>query len=607
MAARAPWGFVPQPSGQYPTHPGPYPPPEDPRHRPPFPQPEVGGFYNPVLSAAVQQSQYPPPHAQPYGHPLAVHPGHPGHHNHLSHSQSYHPPAHYHQSPPTNSTSHIPHVLKPGGPSRSSTNPATRSNSSDLFFQQPPPALPAFPQPQPQPQPTYPTQHPEHPPLRHAYTSPAGPPVPQKPYIAPPIPPKPSISSPPAPGPSSIPLYPQQIAASSSMQPQNFGGQNSLAVYNDMKEQMPIQSSPKMIDEEAEFKRILALSAQESVAREEHRKKTLTREDEELERALQESLRLNSYPEFSLPVTASPQGPAFPFPEVGPSPIQASPSSPPPGPEPSPSFPFPQQLTPHTFEPEAPRENLQAGQYTSSPTRFADQIAADEAFARRLLEEEQERSQSQPPPQAPPLRPTSQPRASPPPPSQTAPPVPAPFSSQVDDAVAPPLYNEVVRNSLPQTAPAVAPTGSNSLFPTQSAMPPPSSSPSPGHSRASSPKPNLARHSSANAVPTPSPVDGYRFEKAKSMIASTSKPLAGPTKRNSSGNNSLATPSSNGHGLSTSPSSSNLAVPPDNGNRRMSVTSHSSEPPMTANQYVDAELLRGVCKHNSTHILSEHR
>ena len=319
--------------------------------------PVVPGFYNPAL---------PHPQAQP-----ASPPGHPG------------PPPAFPQP-----RVGLPPSLVPG---RKSTYSVPRSHSNDFFFQPDIPSPTSY---------GYPYPHP-----RHAQTDPAPPPpLPRKPaFEQPPLPPKPRM-------PGAPPLLPLGSPGSPSQPPHNGSPYNGS--YLTSPEPIPEPSTPPLPvsperaeDDDAILSRVLEMSAKETRPVQPSGEPMLS-EDEQIARALAESLKISA----SLSVLSSPADRQAFF--INASPEQAL------VPLPSPSTSRP--ISGSSAQPLQPSSNS-SSKRVSAGAYIAKQISADEALARRLQEEmeEEERRQAQ------------EPRGTPTPPSrQTPPPTQTTQSSQ---------------------------------------------------------------------------------------------------------------------------------------------------------------------------------
>ena len=732
----SPWG-----TGTYPPPgpPGQYPPPpptfqNDQRRQIQFPQPAIPGFYNPAVAAAAQYQ-----------------PSRPGYSGAISS-----------QFNSVAATGHIPSALQPGGGMHRTTSiPNMRPNGSDFYYQQPPPMPPM------QQQYVAPQHH--APPMRHTQSVP--PPLPHKPYNQPPLPPKPPLNTPangvppggamypqsvvgPGPPPQTSPtsvqafsgvhypardkvhpetrhhhtvpagMHPQQVAnmgAPLQMFPNhNPDPRDTVPDFSqftpDVKEpptrptpRHTLNTPPQEDDEDEELRRVLEMSAK---AAEEAKRHKNSKEEEELARALQESLHVNHrvpQPQYGGLDAESSHNVMFPSPETLSSslPPESSTSN-----SVSPAFSNSTlPTTAYSYEShEIYDQKSSTNPFTSSPRNFASQIADDEAFARRLMEEEREReereeqeqreqeerdrreqeeierrereekerreredkerreredkerrereerdrrerearvrrereeqerrereerehrererererrerTQSQPPP----IRPNEQP-----PPFESSPPIPpAQESPPRTPQPALPLYDDVV--SSPPAAPAPAPisipspqtshaappvASSNSLYPsmaTHHAAPTshsrqPSPSPSPG------PAPTLVRSISANATVTSAPtpplasLQDTRSGRSQSFTAFGAGPSSPGLRASQPSPTSGSSQVNGAQQISPRPSvtSAHLAVveernepsPQPSSSRPVNVP-YVSDSILTANQLVDAELLRGVCK-----------
>ncbi|KAH8105946.1 hypothetical protein BXZ70DRAFT_1004241 [Cristinia sonorae] len=529
MASGGPWGGS---SYAAPNGPGssyvPYPPSQpvnDSRRHSIFPQPgfqsSEPGFYTPAVSSSV--GGFAPPGPSTFGtSPISSYPPVP-----------FSPPSH-----------RIPAMLQPGNMDRRPPpNTSSRTNSGDLFFQ----GTTAFPMP----------RIPQYPPVLQAPHRPVReprshlderPPIPAKP--APRLPPKPQgfFDAPP---PLSFPLYPQAVNHNSqSPSPLEV---HSVPVTADQR-RSPF-SGPGHEDEEAfaddiAFRKALELSAQSALETARQRQKTLTQEDEDIARAVQESLRFNSVPMpmpyipkaagSSSSASSSPQYPHLPSP--------------------------PQSMDNH--------EDAYLGRLSSSPPSDYSQLAEDGALAQQLMDERNPRTSFSSSYGAPSISLTMSPvpQSTLPVPSSSSPSLSPSSHSPVytphTDGDTPPMYHDVI-------------------------SPSPSSHGSP---------PLAHRHSSSHLSPTAT-------SGTPSLVTSGSRPNSRPNSalgRSSSATAALATTtSSQGPADLLSGRHGSLdSAPPhptgSGGNAPSSGAPSSPSLPDTAptingaNQYIDQELLRGV-------------
>jgi len=320
----------------------------------------------------------------------------------------------------------------------------------------------------------------------------------------------------------------------------------------------------------------------------------LTQEDEDIARALQESLKLSSFP-IPMPAPHIPDIPVhFPIPSPsGPSSYESHLLNSPP------------LSSNHSLY-----EDVTNNGFTSSPPMMLGQISEDEALARRLAEEREEisRPHTASPPAASPAPP--QPQVSPltyssslsPPSSAPAHSPSFPFHSHGDT---PPMYNDVITSAIAaSSSSSSAPSASPSLL---SATPSIAATSSSGHSRPSS---ALGRSTSATAVSvpaSPSKHSDVRSGRSGSLDSAHSTPATSPHAtslatpklghdQSSSSVNGSSSNSSTGHTTSLS------TVDEVNENHgRPRASSRVSDAPSAAptssggaNQYIDQELLRGV-------------
>ncbi|TCD70833.1 hypothetical protein EIP91_001523 [Steccherinum ochraceum] len=598
MAARAPWGSpaagpssYPSPGPNYPSSPYPLSQPVNgSRRRTVFPQPAIQsepGFYSAAISSVggFPPSPFPPSQGQSYvSSPASAYPT----------TQSVHP------------TSRIPPMLQPGNRDRRPSMNNLRQNSGDLFFQGPTPfPMPHIPKPHSPPR-HAPRQHHQHPPppqLRHSQSSPA-PPIPVKPYHSPPVPPKPYAFLDDAP--STIPLYPQPIHNSHSQRPLEVqtapistADLQRSPFYGIDHDSPPPPRPPRPLSREQddpELKKALELSTQSALETARKRQETLHREDEEIARAVQESLRLNASG-FTMPIPEHLAVPEVPVQMPMPSTSEPSSSS--------------YDSFPSAFSSEPPRSyysETPSNAFTSSPPTAGSQISEDERLARQLVEEEEQRSRTSASSHPPSVM------SSPVPSMQHAAPVsasPQPMPSSLlsphpgtPAGDTPPMYNDVVSSAI-AASPSAAPNKSPSLL---SAAPPISATPSSSSpSSASRPASGLGRSSSAQAVSpavSPSKPPDARSGRSGSLDSSHSAPAV-PTQTQS------APPSLAGHekitlsvnGTSASSASAHsLSIVDEedetNGRARASsgaaASTATASPASSANQYIDQELLQGI-------------
>ena len=347
MAAPGPW----RESSPYPPYPRnvPQSPPEPGRQHP-FAAGQRQSYYAPSMQPPVVPGFYNP--ALPHPQAPASPPGPPG------------PPPAFPQP-----RVGLPPSLVPG---RKSTYSVPRSHSNDFFFQSEAHSPTTY---------GYPHPHP-----RHAQSDPVpAPPLPRKPvFEQPPLPPKPRMPGPPPPLPLGSPGSPPQLP---------YNGSPHSGTYFISPEATPGPSAPPLPvspqpedDDDAILSRVLELSAKETRPLQPSGEPMLS-EDEQIARALAESLKINA----SLPILSPPADhQAF---------INASPEQVPiPLPGPSASRPISgisvQPLQPLT---QGSSKRVGTGVY------IAEQISADEALARQLQEEmeEEERRQAEEEEQAP--------------------------------------------------------------------------------------------------------------------------------------------------------------------------------------------------------------
>ncbi|KAL4242068.1 hypothetical protein ABKN59_000565 [Abortiporus biennis] len=446
----------------------------------------------------------------------------------LSSVHPYGPPSHaYRQSPPP-PVPPIPSALQPGALYRVQSNTTLRRNSNDLFFESPPPPVPpapAFP---------FPQQHPRAPPLHHSQSSPP-PPFPEYQQGRPHVPPKPHHTAPPG----SIPhVHPHALHAGPSSYHQSI---------SDAKP--PSFTPPGEEEEDIELKRILEISAQESEAR---KREEAAREQAELAQALKASLHVHDR-HFPSHFQVGPS-PDFPLPEVS-SPLDGSTVT---------SAAASSNVSPafaHTTLPTSVHSPNSHEQHPIGPTahshvRDARQIAADEAFARKLVEEENSQTQPNPPQQQP------QPHKSAP------------------EAL--PGYEDVVSSQPSSQTPSSSGAGTISNHSSVSAS-------------ASSTRPQITVNSpekTAPKDPSHEPSSSLPMARSSSAIALNSTPLVNPEVR--SMRSQSFTPGTRPQMPDPRPLSQ--LTPIAEQNRRPTLVSQHSDSAVSSSTgaYIDPELLKGV-------------
>ncbi|KAI0089266.1 hypothetical protein BDY19DRAFT_134737 [Irpex rosettiformis] len=287
----------------------------DPRRQ--YVQPPPFGFYNPAVASPPQPGYPVGPSSLPV-QPIAI---------------------------PTPS---IPSILRPGsgGAYRPVNRTSSRADIGDLFFG----GVPSFPVPEFPGHLPQPTHRPSlvAPPLNHTVSAP--PPLPRKPdFSQPPLPPKPSYTPP-------LPTAPP-----------------ALNGYSQFQQQLtrPPPPLPAPINEEEDFRRAIEQSTLDARARKQQ-------EDEELARAMQESLRVNSHPSTLAGgdggLSSSPT--SYNFPVSAPA-LYTTPSG---------YFGSPERMSLPLSDPSTPGPRSRANS--------AKQVSDDEAMARRLVKEEIEEARA---------------------------------------------------------------------------------------------------------------------------------------------------------------------------------------------------------------------
>ena len=504
---------------------------------------------------------------------------------------------------------HIPSVLTPGSAHRSPSYPALRANSGDLpdlFFTkgpsfptphilpQVPPRqsssqVPQGPHPIPPPHVSQGHPHPPPPPIRQTVSAPA-PPVPRKPsFNQPPLPPKPTHTSPPGTLPLSAPGPSTFRERRPSTAPVPFPG---LPTFQDVPQ--PLGSPGPMEESDEALRAALQQSARDAEA-------AKKREEEELARAMAESLSISKSRPVNTYGTSSASGSRMPH---SASSMGAS-SSAPHSAYSSPSPPGSSKPIAHSPEPLHATVANGSSHYTPSPPAMSQQILDDEALARRLAEEdveletrqrqEAERAQAQAnAQQAEQARRAAEQLRAAEPPSQI--PLPPPEYSPSIPALPTPSTVPPTPELSSLSPPVVTPGASRRSSPAQSGPP--------------SPQIDLPRRSSATAVPFPSPpahdADG-RAARSQSFGAyggAPAPPSVRPPLPHSQSTNGLRPPG---------PSPQLPSVP----ERTSSVSQQSQQPqqpggdspnsgngsptpnggvPGSSSQFVDNALLRGVSK-----------
>ena len=460
----------------------------------------------------------------------------------------------------------LPPSLVPG---RASTSSIPRAQSNDFFFQQ----GSMFPIP------------------RHSQTAPV-PPLPRKPdFDQPPLPPKPMLSPPVPPSPHE----PNGFAAAQSS-PSYFASPEPTPLPL-IHSPPPVPSAPPLHaaaedDHDDILKRVLEMSAQES--RDASAQPT---EEELIARAMQESLRFSpptmsplAPPPRQHAMTSSPEQNPIPIPDVdfsaGSSSYAAAAHAPPPLPRlPSP----PRAGSSHPGSSYFP-----SGEARGSRPHVAQQISEDEALARQLAQEEEQlleeerrkeaEAAADGPPAAAPPQPSSNSTSPAPPDPADLPPPP-----QYDEAVVAPapgsFYNSTVSAHFPApngagpngSAPARLPSLGRSI----SANPaPPKPSSSPDLTKRLSRSQSLGdRDSSAAASASGASASVAAASSSASLLPVGTHQGERPRSTTSSTLGSI----DEGDG---SPSEANGSSP--GGSSGVEVVSNT--------QYLDAELLAGLCK-----------
>ena len=416
---------------------------------------------------------------------------------------------------------------------RSSSSPALNRISAP----NPPPPVPPLP-------PNYHSNYPRHPPQ---HVSPV-----------PPLPPPPSIPIPSLNQPyrsDLSPLYTSPFEPVppplSGLPPQRIASPPRIPTSSPPKYESDVKQAP--VNEEEALALAIALSEKES---KEHSGK-VSKEQEDLARAIKESMRHASY--FDMPVPSA---------EAGPSTFRSTTSplsfpTPSPVPEPSASSHM-SHAPPYTNHPSASRPASKVPSPLTYPTQSS--IDDDAAFAHRLAEEEERAAAAGPsnPRPEPPVLPCVKPET-------TATPAPAPAPSpnsrrrhrprlSVDESEPPPpLYHHVVSSVQAPVPAKISPTSPNN-----------------GSS--------LGRSSSASAV-----------------IPSNSRlsPVPGNDERPNGGRSqSLDTvpSSSNSTRLSPSIPTTNPSSLPTLEESPLGQSPSSPLPPPNANSFIDQKLLNGVCE-----------
>ncbi|GJE84106.1 hypothetical protein PsYK624_001810 [Phanerochaete sordida] len=460
----------------------------------------------------------------------------------------------------------IPPILQPGAGPRATRFENFRSNSGDLsgdlLFREPP----RMPMPMPVPQvPTLSSLSP--PQIRHSVSAPA-PPLPKKPsFDVPPLPPKPSKTSPPG----TLPLYPQSANSPRAVsQPSTSYAQTPVDVVPE--NSYPALAPSPPVEEDRAFRAALEQSRRDAEA-------ARQREEEELAKAMQESLSLSSQPPSAV-VSPIASGSRSSYYDPGPSPGASTSFG-----SPSPAL---ISTNPFVQSPESvPLPTPSLGQLSASPPSTSQQIHDDEALARQLAEEEEQSARQK----------QDEERA----------------RALVNAQAAEQARQVASQLALPPRSPPEYPTVASPSFtshpptiPEGLPLPTPESSTSgtPSPIRSGSSSPDIHRHRSSSALPPSAPLyeDTVRAGRSQSFGAYSSSAAANRP--------SLPrTPSSNGHRsaaaspkLPSVPEKAASSVSSHATNEKTSSVGHSHSSPNTspeatprpASQYVDTELLRGV-------------
>ena len=503
MAAPEPWR-EPSPYPPYPRA-GPHSPPQpvrplsfvgpqgQPYYAAPMRGPAIPGFYNPALS------QPQPGPATPPGSASA-------------------PPAF--PQPRVG----LPPSLMPG---RTATSTVPRSHSNDYFFQNE-------------------SRSPPYGFMRHTHTEPA-PPLPRKPGVEqqPPLPPKPPLPPSLPPSLSTSPDFPSQ--------PTYNGSYFASAGPSPAPSAPPFPLSGEVEDDDALLNRVLEISAKETRLSQASGEPMLS-EEEQIARALEESLKISSSQFLSSPPPDREATFISASPEQGPAPLPSTSHS-------SRDYSAKASQLPHKDGggPVSPRANI------------AEQISADEALARQLQEEleeeEQQQSQSETH-QSPSLSPPFQANVAEPPPSEPG----------------LPQYDEVVSSPPPPTS-AFYSSSLSAHFPADGTdSDGPSSRPG-----SSSGRNSLYRSISDKPVPSKGslPNQGTSLGRSQSLGESspTATTLAVP---------SLPAPTPQAPRPLSMASSALESV--EDSKTSSPVSSTNGVEIMSNTQYLDAELLSGLCK-----------
>ena len=257
--------------------------------------------------------------------------------------------------------------------------------------------------------------------------------------------------------------------------------------------------------------------------------------------------------------------------------------------------------------------------FTSSPPSVLSQISEDEALARRLMEhEDRARSPASSQPHSPiPTAAHPVPQVAP---SSSLSLSPNPSQSSPYSPSTPPMYNTVVASVLSGSGTSSAPNKSPSLAPNRLPAPTAVSAPAtPSKDPARLNTAALGRSTSALAgSPSASPSKPVDTRTGRSGSLDSAHPTAGsphaqtapstPTlgsEKTTLTVNGSSSASSSGHSSGHGSTLSTVDEIPEGSGRQRASSSVAGRPPASspgptggANQYVDQELLRGVCKSN---------
>lgn len=456
----------------------------------------------------------------------------------------------------------IPPVLQPGAGSRSPSYASFRSNSGDLsgdlFFNN----VLRMPVPQ--------VHHPPQAPQIRQTVSAPPPPLPKKPdFDVPPLPPKPTKTSPPG----SLPLYPQPVNSSAaSSGPSTSLAQTPRSPVNDVPEKTDPAPLPAEEELDVTFQAALEQSRRDAEA-------ARRREEEELARAMAESLTTSprrEAPRISPVLRSSRSSYYEQTSSSGASTSSGLVFSPP----------APRSTNPFVQTPEpisSPRPNVSSVVLTSSPPSIPQQILDDEAVARQIAEEEERLARDKQDEER--ERALANAKA-------------AEQAHKVAAELALPPEYEPANPSPPISF-------ETSLTPP---VPEPSSFASTSPAQSHVPSPDVHRHRSTSANTSSPLYDDYvRTGRSQSFGAyGVGSPGLRPPLPHSSSTNGLKSaaassklPSVSERANSVSSHTSDNTSSPDHPNGSSASPGLSDAAPRPPSQYVDTELLRGVCEWSS--------